>query len=157
MSDEADSVAWVAVEAPGRSSSVYPAEFAARVAGRLKRPLGDLFGIESFGVNLTTLEPGSQSSIKHRHKVQDEFVYVLMGELVLAQDGRETVITAGMCAGFRHGGSAHHLINRSDAPATYLEIGDRQPGDGAEYPDDDLVAVRIDGRWQFTRKDGTPY
>jgi uncharacterized cupin superfamily protein len=157
VSDEADSVAWVAVEAPGRSSSVYPAEFAARVAGRLKRPLGDLFGIESFGVNLTTLEPGSQSSIKHRHKVQDEFVYVLMGELVLAQDGRETVITAGMCAGFRHGGSAHHLINRSDAPATYLEIGDRQPGDGAEYPDDDLVAVRIDGRWQFTRKDGTPY
>jgi uncharacterized cupin superfamily protein len=150
-------LAWVAAEAPGRSSSAYPAEFAARVAGRLKRPLGDLFGIESFGVNLTTLAPGAQSSLKHRHEVQDEFVYVLEGELVLAHDGGELLLAAGMCAGFRHGGIAHHLVNRSAMPATYIEVGDRQAGDGADYPDDDLVARRGEGGWLFTRKDGTAY
>lgn len=157
MADDERKIAWVAEEAPGRTSTNYPPEFAGRVAGRLKRPLGDLFGLDGFGVNLTVLDPGAQSSVKHRHTVQDEFVYVLSGELVLAHDGGETVLRAGMCAGFRHGGTAHHLVNRSDAPATYLEIGDRQPGDGADYPDDDLSVVRGDGRWLFTRKDGTPY
>jgi uncharacterized cupin superfamily protein len=147
----------VATDAPGRSTTNYPPEFAARVAGRYKRPLGDLFGIESFGVNLTTLEPGAQSALKHRHIVQDEFVFILSGELVLAHDEGETVLSAGMCAGFRHGALAHHLINRSDAPAIYLEIGDRQPGDGAEYPDDDLVASRSESGWHFTHKDGAPY
>jgi uncharacterized cupin superfamily protein len=157
MSENAAGIAWVASEAPGRSSSAYPEALAARVAGRFKRPLGELFGIESFGVNLTTLEPGAQSALKHRHKVQDEFVYVLSGELVLAHDGGESVLTAGMCAGFRHGGSAHHLVNRSAAAAIYLEIGDRQPGDAAEYPDDDLVAARSGDRWLFTHKNGDPY
>jgi uncharacterized cupin superfamily protein len=147
----------LAADAPGRSSSAYPPEFAARVAGRLKRPLGDLFGIERFGVNLTTLEPGSQSSLKHRHTSQDEFVYVLSGEIILAHDRGETVLTAGMCAGFPHGGPAHHLVNRSGALATYLEIGDRNPSDSAEYPDDDLAAVRSGAGWLFTHKDGTPY
>jgi uncharacterized cupin superfamily protein len=127
------------------------------VKGRFKRPLGDLFGIASFGVNLTTLEPGAQSSIKHRHTVQDEFVYVVSGELVLARDDGETLLTPGMCAGFPHGGAAHHLLNRSNAPATYLEIGDRQPNDTADYPDDDLVAAHSDEAWHFTHKDGRPY
>jgi uncharacterized cupin superfamily protein len=157
LSDERKKIAWMAADAPGRTSSSYPAIFARRVAGRFKRPLGELFGIESFGVNLTTLEPGAESALKHRHSVQDEFVYMVSGELVLAHDAGETVLTAGMCAGFRHGGTAHHLINRSAAPATYIEIGDRQPGDGAEYPDDDLAAGRSEGRWLFTRKDGTPH
>jgi uncharacterized cupin superfamily protein len=147
----------VAAEAPGRGTTNYPAEFARRVSGRFKRPLGDVFGVESFGVNLTTLAPGAQSSVRHRHTVQDEFVYILSGELVLAHDGGEAVLTAGMCAGFRHGGTAHHLFNRSDAPAIYLEIGDRQPGDAADYPDDDLVAIRDETGWRFARKDGTPY
>lgn len=155
--NEADDIARVAADAPGRSGSNYPAEFARRVAGRFKRPLGDLFGIESFGVNLTTLAPGAQSSVRHRHVVQDEFVYLLLGELVLVHDGGETVLTAGMCAGFRRAGTAHHLVNRSPAQAAYLEIGDRQPGDSADYPDDDLVAVRSEEGWRFTRKDGTPY
>jgi uncharacterized cupin superfamily protein len=149
--------ACVAAEMPGRSTTNYPSQFAERVNGRLKRPLGDLFGIRSFGVNLTTLEPGAQSSIKHRHTVQDEFIYVISGELVLGHDEGETLLTPGMCAGFPHGGLAHHLLNRSAAPATYLEIGDRQPGDSADYPDDDLRAVRTDGAWRFTHKDGTPY
>jgi uncharacterized cupin superfamily protein len=146
-----------ATDAPGRSSSAYPPEFAARVGGRFKRALGDLFGIERFGVNLTTLEPGSQSSLKHRHTSQDEFVYVVSGELILAHDRGETVLAAGMCAGFPRGGAAHHLLNRSDAPATYVEIGDRDPNDSAEYPDDDLAAVRSGTGWRFTHKDGTPY
>jgi uncharacterized cupin superfamily protein len=147
----------IAADVPGRSTSSYPGRFAGLVAGRLKRPLGDSFGIESFGVNLTTLDPGARSSLRHRHTVQDEFVYLLDGELVLAHDGGETVLTAGMCAGFPRGGTAHHLINRSAAPATYLEIGDRQPGDSAEYPDDDLIAQRSGAGWRFTRKDSTPY
>lgn len=155
--DKPSAEAVVAADAPGRSSTVYPSPFAERVKGRFKRPLGDLFGIASFGVNLTTLEPGAQSSIKHRHSVQDEFVYVVSGELVLAHDRGETLLTAGMCVGFPHAACAHHLLNRSDAPATYLEVGDRAPGDSADYPDDDLAAVRVGGEWHFTHKNGTPY
>jgi uncharacterized cupin superfamily protein len=147
-------LAWAAADAPPRAGSNYPPEFAVRVAGRRKQALGDLFGIGSFGVNRTTLAPGSQSSIKHRHIVQDEFVYVLSGEVVLAHDQGEIVLTAGMCAGFPHGGTAHHLINRSQAEAVYLEIGDRQPDDGAEYPDDDLRAERTESGWRFSRKNG---
>lgn len=147
----------VADEIPGRTGTNYPPLFAQRVAGRTKRPLGDHFGIASFGVNLTTLAPGAQSSLRHRHHVQDEFVFVLSGELVLHDDEGELVLVAGMCAGFPHGGRAHHLVNRSSASATYLEIGDRQPGDSADYPDDDLVAARVEGGWAFTHKDGRPY
>jgi uncharacterized cupin superfamily protein len=147
----------IAAEAAGRSATNYPPPFAARVAGRFKRPLGDLFGIQSFGVNLTTLEPGAQSSLKHRHHVQDEFVYVISGELVLVHDEGEAVMTAGMCAGFPHGGAAHHLLNRSNAPASYIEIGDRLPGDRADYPDDDLQAVKVKDGWSFLSKNGSPY
>ncbi len=89
---------------------------------------------------------------------QDEFVYIVSGELVLVTDGGEQLLTAGMCAGSVAGkADGHHLVNRSGADATYLEVGDRTPGDGATYPDDDIVAKAIDGGWQFTRKDGTPY
>lgn len=149
--------ALVAAEVPRRSSTAYPPEFAARVAGRTKQALGDPFGITHFGVNRTTLAPGSQSSVLHRHLVQDEFVFVLAGELVLIDDGGETQLSAGMCAGFVHGGRAHHLINRSAADAVYLEIGDRLPGDSATYPDDDLAAEKCEAGWRFTRKNGEPY
>lgn len=152
-----DRVALVAAEAPGRESTNYPPPFSTRVKGRRKRPLGELFGLTNFGINLTTLEPGSQSSVRHRHSVQDEFVYVLTGELVLIHDGGETVLAAGMCAGFRHGGTAHHLINRSDAPASYLEIGDRRAADSADYPDDDLIAEYVERAWRFTHRNGEPY
>jgi uncharacterized cupin superfamily protein len=151
------SIAVNAADAPARTGTVYPATFAARVAGRRKQALGDLFGLTTFGVNRTTLRPGAQSALKHRHTVQDEFVYVLEGELVLVHDEGEVVLSAGMCAGFAHGGPAHHLVNRSAAEAVYLEVGDRLPGDAAEYPDDDLMAERVDDRWRFLHKSGAPY
>lgn len=152
-------VALVASEAPLRSKpSNYPEPFAGRMAAREKRPLGDLFGLSNFGVNLTTVLPGGLSALRHAHSRQDEFVYVVQGTLVLVTDAGETELRAGMCAGFAAGtGDAHQLVNRSDAPASYLEIGDRTPGDAVSYPDDDLVAGLEDGQWRFRHKDGTPY
>lgn len=157
MSGQPRRSAWIATEAPARTGSNYPPEFAMRVAGRSKRPLGDLFGLTNLGVNLVTLAPGSQSSARHRHRVQDEFVYLLSGELILVDDSGEVALVAGMCAGFPHGGTAHHLINRSDAPAVYLEIGDRLPGDSADFPDDDLVARHTPDGWRYLHKSGEPY
>jgi len=127
------------------------------MAGRIKRPLGDLFSLSSFGVNHVTLPAGAMSALFHRHTVQDEFVYVIAGELTLVHDGGETVLTAGMCAGFPHQGSAHQLINRSQHDAQYLEVGDRNGGDSALYPRDDLVAQKVEQGWRFAHKDGTPY
>lgn len=151
-------VAMRAADAPARTKpSNYPAPFAAMMQGRTKRPLGDPFGLQGFGVNHVTLAPGTMSALFHRHAVQDEWIYVLSGEVVLVHDGGETVLGAGMCAGFPAGGTAHQLVNRSPADATYLEAGDRRGGDSAVYPRDDLVAVRDGGGWRFTHKDGTPY
>jgi uncharacterized cupin superfamily protein len=150
----------VAEEAPPRANaSNYPEIFARRVAGREKRPLGELFGLKNFGVNLTRLAPGAMSSLRHAHSLQDEFVYVIAGSAVLITDEGETLLEAGMCAGFAAGtGNAHHLVNRSDAEVWYLEVGDRTAGDVGSYPDDDLQAVkRGDGGWEFRHKDGTAY
>jgi uncharacterized cupin superfamily protein len=149
-----------AAEAPPRAKQTgYPAEMAKMVAGRSKHPLGDLFGLANFGVNLTRLAPGAYSALRHAHAKQDEFVYLLEGELVLISDAGETPLTAGMCAGFKAGtGDAHHLHNRSRKDAVFLEVGDRSTGDAVNYPDDDVVAVfGADGKWKYTRKDGTPY
>lgn len=160
MPTQSPAVAIVATEAPPRPTpSTYPAEFAVRMAGRIKRPLGDVFGLRNFGVNLTRLEPGAQSALRHAHRLQDEFVYVLEGELTLATDAGEQALRAGMCAGFPAGsGNGHHLINRSHAAAVYLEVGDRSAGDCVSYPDDDLQALRgEDGRWRYLHKDGSPY
>lgn len=143
--------------APRLKPSNYPAPFAALMDGRVKRPLGDLFGLCSFGVNHVTLAPGAVSALFHRHAVQDEWIYVLDGELVLLHDTGEAVLGAGMCAGFPKNGSDHQLVNRSDRIATYLEVGDRHPGDTVTYPRDDLVAVRAGPGWTFAHKDGTPY
>lgn len=152
-------VALVAADvAPRARPSIYPAPFAARVAGRTKRALGDAFGLSNFGVNLTELAPGAMSSLRHAHAVQDEFVYVLEGRPTLCTDRGRFVLEPGMCAGFRAGsGDAHHLVNETDARVLYLELGDRLPGDRATYPDDDLVAVATASGWRFTRKDGSPY
>ncbi len=148
-----------AAEAPPRArASGYPPDLAAKVAGREKRPLGDRFGLKNFGVNLTRLAPGAASSLRHAHEKQDEFVYVLEGEPTLVTDAGATPLAPGMCAGFPAGtGNAHHLVNRTERDVLYLEIGDRSPGDNASYPDDDLLAVLGgDGKWRYTRKDGTP-
>ena len=149
----------VAEEAPPTSPpSNYPPEFATRVEGRVKKRLGDLFGLKNFGVNLTRLAPGAISALHHRHAKQDEFVYVLEGEATLYCDGGERTLGAGMCAGFPAGGTAHHLANHGTRDVVYLEIGDRTPGDSSVYPDDDIaVTMGPDGRWRFTRKDGSAF
>jgi uncharacterized cupin superfamily protein len=137
---------------------LYPARFAHVVAGRTKRRLGDAFGLRSFGVNLTTLEPGAASALYHAHTVQDEFVFVLEGRVTIVAGDTEYEAGPGECIGFKGGtGIAHQLVNRSGEPMTYLEIGDRQPGDGVEYPRDDLAAKQGPGGWIVTHKDGTPY
>ena len=149
----------MAAEAPLRSRpSVYPQPFAERVAGRSKRPLGDVFGLRNFGVNLTRLAPGGESALLHDHTRQDEFIYVLEGQATLVTEAGETVLAPGMCAGFPAGGGAHQLVNRGECDVVYLEIGDRTPGDLAVYPLDDLrAAFGPDGKWIFTHKDGRPY
>jgi uncharacterized cupin superfamily protein len=126
--------------------------------GRVKRPLGDLFGLRNFGVNLTSLAPGALSALRHAHSKQDEFVYVVQGRPTLRTDEGKTRLSPGMCAGFRAGeGNAHHLVNETTEEVVYLEVGDRTPGDEGTYPDDDLKAVLIEGRRRFGHKDGTPY
>ncbi|MEP9347862.1 cupin domain-containing protein [Xanthobacter sp. KR7-225] len=148
-----------AKSAPARAkSSSYPEPFFSRMTKREKRPLGDLFGLSNFGVNLTTLAPGGESALLHRHSRQDEFVYILEGEPTLVTDDGEMVLSAGMCAGFPARGTAHQLVNRTDKAVVYLEIGDRTAGDEGEYPVDDIKAVLgPDGKWMFTHKDGRPY
>ena len=149
----------VAADAPPRTRQTnYPEPFASRMAGREKRPLGDIFGLANFGVNLTRLAPHASSSLRHAHSRQDEFVYVLAGHPTLHTDEGRVRLAPGMCAGFKAGsGNAHQLVNRTDSDVVYLEIGDRTPGDEGTYPDDDLKAVLVDGGWQFVHKDGTPY
>jgi len=146
-----------ALDVPPRTGSNYHEPFAARVAGREKRRLAAAFDLSNIGVNLTTLPPGGQSALKHRHTASEEFVYILSGTATLITDAGEAELTAGMCAGFAPSGVAHHLVNRGTEPVVYLEIGDNPPEDVAEYPDDDLAARRdAEGCWRFTRKDGAP-
>ncbi|MBW4652348.1 MAG: cupin domain-containing protein [Kaiparowitsia implicata GSE-PSE-MK54-09C] len=152
-------IAIIAATAPLRSRpSNYPEPFASRMAGRQKRPLGTLFGLSNFGVNLTRLLPGAVSALRHAHSHQDEFIYVLTGSPTLMTHAGETQLEPGMCAGFKAGSDdAHQLVNYTQAEVVYLEVGDRTPEDQVTYPDDDLKAVWVEGRWQFTHKDGTPY
>lgn len=159
MSNSACPLAIVAADvAPRSKPSNYPQPFANAVEGREKRPLGDLFGLANFGVNLTRLRPGARSALRHAHSRQDEFVYVLEGQPTLHTDEGKTTLGPGMCAGFRAGsGNGHCLINETSADVLYLEVGDRTSGDEGTYPDDDLVARLVDGRWAFFHKDGRPY
>ena len=141
-----------------RTTSLYPEPFASRMQGREKHILGDVFGLSNFGVNQTKLVAGACSALRHSHSKQDEFIYILSGEATLISDDGETKLSAGMCAGFKAGScNAHHIINRSDVDVIYLEVGDRSDGDVVTYPDDDIQALSVDGKWQFTHKDGTPY
>lgn len=144
--------------APRTRPSLYPEPFASRMAGREKRPLGDVFGLTNFGVNQTRLAPGAVSALRHAHTRQDEFIYILSGHPTLLTDEGETELSPGMCAGFPAGtGNGHCLINRRLEDVVYLEIGDRTPGDAATYPDDDLRAELIDGEWRFAHRDGRQY
>jgi uncharacterized cupin superfamily protein len=159
MEDRPYPVAIVAADAPARSrSSSYPEPFASQVAGREKRPLGDLFGLTNFGVNLTKLAPGAASALRHAHTKQDEFVYVVHGHPTLHTDEGRTRLSPGMCAGFKAGtGNGHRLVNETDAEVAYLEVGDRTPGDEGSFPDDDLRALLVDGKGRFVHRDGSPY
>jgi uncharacterized cupin superfamily protein len=143
---------------PPAQRTNYPEPFASRVAGRVKRRLGDALGLGNFGVNLTHLAPGAISALRHSHSKQDEFVYILEGTPTLVTDDGATVLGPGWCAGFPAGGGSHQLVNRTTTDVLFLEVGDRTPGDQAIYPVDDLkAALGTDGRWAFTHKDGTPY
>ncbi|MDI9409878.1 MAG: cupin domain-containing protein [Candidatus Pacebacteria bacterium] len=147
-----------ATEIPGRGISNYPKPFSDRVKGRYKIPLGDYFDLTKFGINQTSLAPGSQSALLHRHRGQDELIYILVGHPTLVTELGEQILAPGMVCGFKaDNGIAHMLVNRTDETVIYLEIGDRSPGDQVTFPNDDLVAVLVEGKWQFEQRDGTPY
>ena len=137
-----------------------PARPAPPIAGpcadRVRQRLGDAGGLTDYGVNLMRLPPGGWSSQRHWHSHEDELVYVLAGELVLVEDDGESVLGPGDCAAFPKGtGNGHHMINRSDSVAVYLEVGSRWPEDLTTCSDIDLKSANADGR--FVHKDGTPY
>jgi uncharacterized cupin superfamily protein len=139
--------------------TIYPEPYASQVKGRLKRKLGECFGLTQFGVNLTHLPPGAISALAHSHSLQDEFIFIQEGTPTLVLGEQEFLLSAGDCCGFKAGtGIAHQLVNRSQGTVTYLEIGDRTTGDEVEYPNDDLKVTQAnDGEWILTHKDGRPY
>lgn len=149
----------VARDVPEKTGTRYPAPLDAVCKGRGRRALGNFFGLTNCGVNVTRIPPGEWSAHRHWHSAQDEFVYMLEGELLLVTDDGAQTLTAGMCVGFPKGAAnAHCLKNMTDKDAVYLEIGDRSSGDAVEYPDVDLALTCDDqGRFIFTHKDGTAY
>ncbi len=144
---------------PSRTTSTYPDKFKPMVFGRVKQALGNAAGLQNFGVNLVTLAPGSCSALRHWHTQQDEFIYIIEGEVTLVTNAGAQILTPGMMAGFPAGEEdGHQLVNRSNVEVVYLEIGDRTPDDEVYYPDNDLIAKRgADGQSIFTHKDGTLY
>ena len=145
-----------------RTGTGYPEPYRSRVLPREKRALGDALGLKTIGINQTTLPPGKESSMRHWHTHEEEFIYVLSGEVVLRTDAGEQILQAGMCAGFpvpadARKGDGHQLINRSSQPAVYLEISNRDPRDTAYYSDVDLVFHGVDAPVRFTRKDGSGF
>lgn len=141
---------------PSHKGSGYPPPFDIPCAERVRQRLGDAGGLQDFGVNLMQLPPGNWSSQRHWHTAEDEFVYVLQGELTLVEDSGETILRAGDCAAFpKDSGNGHHMINRSGAMAVYLEVGSRSSADVIHCSDIDMMSPSSDGR--FLHKDGTPY
>jgi uncharacterized cupin superfamily protein len=141
-----------------QTGTLYPPPYDKPCRARERRKLGDAAGLTQFGVNLLRLPPGVWSSQRHWHFKQDEFVYVLQGEVVLVTNAGEEILKPGDCAGFKAGEEdGHHLQNRSDREVLLLEVGTRVDGDGASYPDIDLIAPVLGGPSPYTRKDGSPY
>ncbi len=138
------------------TGSTYPEPYASQMGGRSFQALGDAAGLTQFGVNLVTMAPGAISSLRHWHSGEDEFVWVTSGELVLVQDGGETVLRAGDAAGFKAGDpDGHHLQNRSGAEASFLVIGTRVEVDTCSYSDVDLINRTEGARNWFTLRDDT--
>jgi uncharacterized cupin superfamily protein len=147
-------VANVRIEA----STNYPEPYRAAVAGRARQRLGNAVGLDQFGVNLTRLKPGAQSAQRHWRAAEDEFVYLLEGEVVLCENGGETILKPGDAAGFKAGvADGHCLINRSAQDAVYLEIGTRSAREQVEYPDIDMRFRKDEGRMTYMHKSGEPY
>lgn len=143
---------------PVRHGAGYPGDFNAVCEGREKRALGDAAGLRNFGVNHVILPPGVASAHRHWHTKQDEFIYILEGEITLVTDAGEQLLTPGVAAGFPAGvADGHQLVNRSDKPAIYLEVGDRTEGDAVDYPDIDLTLTTGPEGRVFRHKDGKPY
>ena len=143
--------------APTRFGTAYPSPFDAPCLLRERWKLGDAAGLSQFGVNLMRLPPGQWTSQRHWHTAEDEFTWVVEGEVVLVDNEGETILRAGDCAGFKAGvANGHHLQNRSDKVAVLLEIGSRRPEeDGCDYPDIDLILR--EGEETYRHRDGTPY
>jgi uncharacterized cupin superfamily protein len=140
------------------SKTGYPEPFRQIVLGRVRKRLGNAAGLTQFGVNLTTLKSGAASAQRHWHAAEDEFVYLLAGEVVLCEDGGEVVMGPGDAAGFKAGvANGHCLINRSENDAIYLEVGTRAARERAEYPDIDLRAERDESGMRYLHKSGEPY
>ncbi len=145
-------------QVPDTTGSNYPDAFKSVVVGRVRKRLGDAAGLNNFGVNLVRLAPGSSSALRHWHTRQDEFVYILEGEIILSTNSGEQVLKPGMAAGFPAGeADAHHLINRSNSEVVYLEVGDRSPDDEVNYPDNDLMIQTIDNNRISMHKSGELY
>jgi uncharacterized cupin superfamily protein len=143
---------------PVKSGTFYPAQFQAECKGRHKQALGDAIGLTQFGVNITRIEPGQTSALRHWHEQEDEFIYMLQGELVLAENDGEVVLKAGDAAGFKAAsGVAHRLINRSNRDAVYFEVGTRAKTERVHYPDVDLELVRDEKGRRYQRRNGEPY
>ena len=143
---------------PVKSGTFYPAEFQAECLGRHKQMLGDVVGFTQFGVNITRIEPGAASALRHWHVQEDEFIYMLAGELILAENGCEVVLKAGDAAGFKAGsGNGHRLINRGKVDAVYFEVGTRSAHEKVHYPDVDLVLVRDEKGRRYLHRSGAPY
>ncbi len=147
-----------AYDAPKREGSRYPAPYDEICKNRTKHILGDVFGLTQFGVNLAVIQPGAWSAQRHWHEKEDEFIYVIEGELTLSDDEGHHTLTPGMCAGFKAGsGNAHCLKNLSDAVAIYLEVGSRIPNENVIYSDIDMKTENSSGKYVYTKKNGTGF
>ena len=151
----------VAIDAgtlPIRLGSGYPDPFDKPCNERQKSPLGDAFGLSDYGVNLVSLPPGTWSSQRHWHTLEDEFIYILQGRPILVTDEGETALEPGMCAGFPAGvANGHHLVNNTDDVVKYLEVGSRRDEDDVDYSDIDMQVKKRGHGTGFTHKDGAPY
>jgi uncharacterized cupin superfamily protein len=143
---------------PVRTATTYPDAFKHVCEGREKTALGNGADLTQFGVNLTRLKPGAASALRHWHEQEDEFVYILEGEVVLVEDGGEIVLKPGDCAGFKaNDPNGHHLINRTDRDALFIEVGTRSPHERCHYPDVDLHFERDEKQTRILHKSGEPY
>jgi len=140
------------------TSTGYPPPFNKVVQGRSRKRLGRAAGLTHFGVNICTLKPGAASSQRHWHENEDEFVYVLEGEVVLREDGGETVLKPGDAAAWKAGvPNGHCLINRSDHNAVFIEVGTRASTERAHYSEIDMMVIRDEKGARYTKKNGEPY